>query len=150
LQISQRYALAVRGVRPEALASLEAHSWPGNVRELETVLEEAMIFQSDGWIKREDLRFRSAREEQDLTATLRDGRTDIALEEPLTRCQREALRIAAQRGEVRRRDVIVRCQISRESARRELIGLSERGLLVRVGRGRGVRYVCQTTSQHGT
>jgi predicted HTH transcriptional regulator len=55
--------------------------------------------------------------------------------------QHEALRIVSVRREVRRRDVIARCRISREVARRELAGLVRLGLLRRVGLGRGARYV---------
>jgi predicted HTH transcriptional regulator len=33
------------------------------------------------------------------------------------------------------------CGISREAARRELAGLVERGLLQKIGNGRGARYV---------
>jgi predicted HTH transcriptional regulator len=55
--------------------------------------------------------------------------------------QHEALRIVSERHEVRRRDIIARCRTSREAARRELAGLVRLGLLRRIGRGRGARYV---------
>jgi predicted HTH transcriptional regulator len=55
--------------------------------------------------------------------------------------QVEALQIAAERHEVRRSDIIARCRISREMARRELVGLVRLGLLRRIGFGRGAHYV---------
>src|SRR5712691_2562934 len=55
--------------------------------------------------------------------------------------QHEALGIVSERREVRRRDIIARCRISREVARRELAGLVRLGLLRRVGLGRVARYV---------
>src|SRR5262245_288696 len=33
----------IRGIDPDSLARLEAHSWPGNVRELQNVIERSMI-----------------------------------------------------------------------------------------------------------
>ena len=65
----------------------------------------------------------------------------LALEASLTPAQRQALRLAANRGEVRRADVMARCGISREVARRELAGLVRVGAVRREGRGRGARYV---------
>ncbi|MFT4570032.1 MAG: two-component system nitrogen regulation response regulator GlnG [Hyphomicrobiaceae bacterium] len=40
-RMNVRERLNVRGVSPEAMATLTAHSWPGNVRELENVLLRA-------------------------------------------------------------------------------------------------------------
>jgi DeoR/GlpR family transcriptional regulator of sugar metabolism len=54
--------------------------------------------------------------------------------------QHEALRIVSERREVRRRDIIARCRISREVARRELAGLVRLGFLRRIGLGRGASY----------
>jgi DNA-binding NtrC family response regulator len=39
-----RHALAVRGVRADAMALLVAHPWPGNVRELFNTVQKAAIF----------------------------------------------------------------------------------------------------------
>lgn len=55
--------------------------------------------------------------------------------------QHEVLRIAAERREVRRRDVVARCSVSHEVARRALVGLVQLRLLRRVGLGRAARYV---------
>lgn len=69
------------------------------------------------------------------------GVVGASLPEALTWAQREALRILDEPREVRRRDFMARCGISREAARRELGGLVGLGLLRRIGRGRGARYV---------
>ena len=53
----------------------------------------------------------------------------------------EVLRIAAERREVRRRDVVARCSVSHEVARRALAGLVDLRLLRRIGLGRAARYV---------
>ena len=53
----------------------------------------------------------------------------------------EVLRIAAEHREVRRRDVVARCGVSHEVARRALVGLVRLGLPRRVGLGRASRYV---------
>jgi predicted HTH transcriptional regulator len=59
----------------------------------------------------------------------------------LSSLQHEALRIASELREVRRRDLIARCGISREVARRQLASLVRLGLLRPMGSGRGARYV---------
>jgi hypothetical protein len=59
----------------------------------------------------------------------------------LTPIQEQTLRLAAARGEVRRRDVASVCGISPELARRALLGLEQSGILGRTGRARGTRYV---------
>ena len=59
----------------------------------------------------------------------------------LTPVQEQALRWAATRGVVRRRDLVARCEISAEAARRALLGLERAGVLQREGSGRGTQYV---------
>ena len=54
---------------------------------------------------------------------------------PLTWVQREALRLAEERRELRRADFMARCGISRQVAGRELVGLVRAGLLRQVGAG---------------
>jgi DNA-binding NtrC family response regulator len=121
--INERYGLAVAGVTRVALSLLEQYPWLGNVRELEAVLELAMIFRSGDWI----------------TTVERGGAS--AAKVALSWLQQEVLRIASGQREVRRRDVIARCRISREVARRALVSLVRLGLLRRIGFGRGARYV---------
>jgi hypothetical protein len=134
-------------VTPQAVVALEQYAWPGNVRELETVLEQAMVFQSGGSVESEDLGLPAlvSGKEPDGRRPPRGGRSAVDTES-LTWSQREALRIASARGDVRRSDLTGRCGISRESARQDLIALVARGLLRRVGRGRGVRYIPRRTA----
>ncbi len=41
---SERYALPMRRLHPQALEMLVTYNWPGNVRELENVIESAVVF----------------------------------------------------------------------------------------------------------
>jgi DNA-binding NtrC family response regulator len=138
-QLRDRYGLSVHGVTRDALRLLTRHAWRGNVRELEGVLEQAAIFARGDWITPEDL---------DLGTSSAVGREDRshrpAGADPaagLSWLQREALRIAAERGELPRREFIACFRISREVARHALAGLVRLGLLRLIGRGRGARYV---------
>lgn len=142
VQLNERYGLSVRGATPAALRLLEHYPWRGNVRELETALEQAMIFKSGDWITPEDLdlpRPRGGGVTEGAAAVERHGVP--AAKEALSWLQEEALRIVSEQREVRRRDIVARCRISREVARRELVGLVRLGLLRRIGLGRGARYV---------
>lgn len=101
-----------------------------------------MIFRSDGWITPGDLDLsRPRRGEIGEGTTVAQRQGVPAAKAELSWLQHEALRVVCERREVRRRDIIARCQISREVARRELAGLVRLGLLRRVGFGRGARYV---------
>jgi two-component system response regulator HupR/HoxA len=140
--VNERYGLTIEGAMPRALALLEHQRWRGNVRELEAMLEQAMIFRGSGWLRPDDLAFPRIRKSTERVADV--GLDQVALApEDLTWSQREALRIVAERSEVRRRDFMARCGISREVARRELGGLVALGLLRRVGTGRGARYTLE-------
>jgi DNA-binding NtrC family response regulator len=142
VEINERYGLAVTGATREALRMLEQYPWRGNVRELEAVMEQAMIFGSGERIVPGDLDLtmrRSIDVGEDAPAVGRQG--VAATKGPLSWLQHEAMRIVSERREVRRRDIIARCRISREVARRELAGLVRLGLLRRIGFGRGARYV---------
>jgi DNA-binding NtrC family response regulator len=134
--------LGVRGVTAEALRRLAEHPWRGNVRELEAVLEEAMIFRRGEWIGPEDLDLSTSRAEDVVNHV---GATDHgdapAMNDELSWLQREALRLAFRRRELRRRELVERCGVSREVAHRGLTGLVRLGLLRRIGSGRGARYV---------
>ena len=78
-----------------------------------------MILRADGRVTREDLNTMFVRA---LTMTTRPDRAVVAsatLSIPaLTAVQREALSLAAQRQELRRSDLMARCGLSREAARR--------------------------------
>jgi len=45
----------VRGITPDAMARLTAHTWPGNVRELANVIERAVVLCAGDRIGAEDL-----------------------------------------------------------------------------------------------
>jgi transcriptional regulator with PAS, ATPase and Fis domain len=45
----------VKGITPEALGKLAAHSWPGNVRELENVIQRMMIVSKEEFLGIQDL-----------------------------------------------------------------------------------------------
>ena len=104
-----------------------------------------MIVRAEGWLTSGDLNVRYPRSRTTVAPPApHSNPLDDLLLPPLTWAQREALRISAEHQEVRRRDLMARCGISREVARRALASLVERGLLQRVGRGRGARYVLPT------
>jgi DNA-binding NtrC family response regulator len=126
--------LDIKGVTREAMAILAGDDWPGNVRELEAVVKRAMVCRRAGWVGPEDIVLPRLRRE-------RVPETARPLGIELTPVQEQALRIASSRGEVRRGDLVARCGISRELARRALLGLERAGAVRREGRGRGVRYV---------
>ena len=126
--------LDITGVSREAMAILEGDDWPGNVRELEAVVKRAMVRRRAGRVTPEDIvlpRLRRAR--------LPEGMRELGIR--LTPVQEQALRVAATHGEVRRRDLVARCGISPELARRALLGLERADALRREGRGRGARYI---------
>jgi two-component system response regulator HydG len=140
-QVNERHGFTVRGVTPQALHRLEEHPWPGNVRELEAVIEEAMIFWRREWIAPEHLDLRTPRaDDVGDQAGAEHGYVPAAQEE-LSWLQREALRLASRRRELRRGELMAQFGISREVAHRCLTGLVGHGLLRRIGFGRGARYV---------
>jgi DNA-binding NtrC family response regulator len=135
---TSRHHVTVRGLLPEARRALQAYDWPGNVRELEKAVSRAVIYANGGWIHIEDLGL-------PVPAGPRESSSNPVLARraergALSLRQREVLRIAAAHGVVCRRDVMALSGISREAARRELAGLVERGLLRKMGIGRGARY----------
>jgi DNA-binding NtrC family response regulator len=132
--LNERHGLSVRGATREALRQLEQYAWPGNVRELEAIIAEAMVLANGEWITPEGLGL-----SRSSGAAVADAPSSPAT--ALSWLQREALRIIAERREVRRRDIVAWCRVSRELARRELAGLVRLGLLRRIGFGRSARYV---------
>ena len=137
-----RFGLAVAGFSPMTMALLHDYPWPGNVRDLEAVVARAAISRASGVIEPEDLAMPGRPAPGAKAPGRRLGRAPDGAES-LTWPAQEALRMAAARGEVRRADVMQRCGVSRELARRTLVDLVRQGLLRRigVGRGRGIHYV---------
>jgi DNA-binding NtrC family response regulator len=126
--------LNIEGVTREAMAILEGDDWPGNVRELEAVVKRAMVHRHAGRMTAEDI----------VLPGLRRYQLPLAVGElatGLTMVQQQALLLASSRSGVNRRDLMARCGISQESARRALLGLERTGAVQRNGRGRAVRYV---------
>jgi two-component system response regulator HydG len=140
-QLRDRYGLGVLGVTRDALRVLTQHAWRGNVRELEAVLEQAVIFARGDLVTAEDLGLGTQRRPSGGSQAEAEPERRADATGALSWLQHEALRIAAERRELRRRELIARFRVSREVARRELAGLVHRGLLRLVGRGRGARYV---------
>jgi DNA-binding NtrC family response regulator len=126
-QVNERHGLAIEPVPPAALRHLAAHRWPGNVRELEAVLEEAMVVAGRGRLAPEDLALDEAPRSRS--------------ERPAPNRQALALRLAAERGAVSRRELAAAGDISGERARQELQRLVQQGRLRRVGAGRSIHYV---------
>lgn len=149
-RLNERFGLAISGFSARALACLADGPWPGNVRELETVIAQALLLRGEGLVQLEDVAqpggTGAGRAVHEPAPTWVASEFD-ALDWPA----QEALRIAAARGEVRRSDLIARCGISRESARKYFVGLVARKLLRRVGSGgRGVRYtLTRPRTDHG-
>jgi transcriptional regulator with GAF, ATPase, and Fis domain len=113
---------------------LEGDDWPGNVRELEAVVKRAMVRRRRGWVRPEDI----------VLPNLRRRRLPDATRSPgihLNPVQEQALQLKAAHGEVRRADLVARCRVSHEVARRALAGLARLVLLRRIGLGRATRYV---------
>ena len=137
-RLNAEHGLRVRGATREALELLERHPWPGNVRELEAVVERAMILGDGVWIRPEDIDLPPRRDDRPVETIAGQPASGA---EGLTWLQSEALRIASSRHEVRRRDLVARGHTSESVARRQLTGLVRRGMLRRIGQGRGARYV---------
>jgi DNA-binding NtrC family response regulator len=141
----RRHGVEIRGVSRDAWRLLQSHDWPGNVRELRNAVSRAVIFAAGAWIQPQHLGLPWVGPgAAGGGPTLAAGRDTRGGGHGLSWSQEEALRIAAQRGEVRRRDVMARCAVSRELAWRDLGVLVERGWLERFGSGRGVRYVLRS------
>ena len=141
-QFNERHGVSVRGVTRRALRRLQQHPWRGNVRELETVLEQAMIFRGGDRLAPEDLDLAVGRPMRVLGSPAPARRQGVAVAKAVLGWLRhEVLRIAAEHREVRRRDVVARCSVSHEVARRALAGLVDLRFLRSIGLGRASRYV---------
>ena len=54
-QISERFSKPTRGLSPDAIRAIQAHSWPGNVRELENRIKGAVIMAEGAVVGAKDL-----------------------------------------------------------------------------------------------
>lgn len=62
-EASERYGRPVRGISPQAMASLESHPFGGNLRELACIIEQAILRCHGDWVTSECLRGLLAAEE---------------------------------------------------------------------------------------
>jgi DNA-binding NtrC family response regulator len=131
---AREHGLPPPRLTPLASRWIDAHGWPGNVRELEHAIERAVVLARNGWIRSDDLQLPG------LAGEARPGEARRA-GHGLPPRQQAAVRIARQHGAVRRGDLVTAFGISRESAWQDLAALTRAGVLRRVGRGRGARYV---------
>lgn len=101
-----------------------------------------MILKGAGWLTPEDLELPTL-PGADVTGDARvaGGPGTTASTAVLSWLQRAALQVLAEHREVRRADLVARCRVSHEVARRALAGLVRLGLLRRVGLARATRYV---------
>jgi len=139
-----KYALAIEGLAPVALAAMMAHEWPGNVRALAKVLKEDMILREEGWVQQGDLRIASgARLGQSAAAGGGPAQPAVLAGPPPPASERQeaALRIAQEQGAVNRRQLAAQFGVSGETARLELSILTRMGFLRQVGKGPAARYV---------
>src|SRR5579863_9185609 len=101
-QMSERFGKTMRGLTPEAIRAIQAHSWPGNVRELENRIKGAVIM-AEGLV---------------VTAN------DLGLKDPGEDPEYLNLRVARQRAEVqaaRQALAVARGNLSRAA---ELLGVT--------------------------
>ncbi len=84
-EFNQKHDAKLRGIREEALASLNDYSWPGNVRELRNVIERAVILAKDRWIEPSHIprHIRDASEKNDAKVILPIGVTLAEAEKKL-------------------------------------------------------------------
>ncbi len=152
--------------RPETLRALLDYSWPGNVRELENVVERAVILCPHEEITLEDLpaeilssapspspasisspvepsvRMDDVREPSDRREALK-----ILPPGPQRVRQLRALDFVQSQGYITNRDYARLNEVSERQALRELTDMVDKGLLVRMGKGRSCQYVsAQETS----
>jgi DNA-binding NtrC family response regulator len=149
---------------PDAFQRLQRHDWPGNVRELETTISHAVIVARGRSIGSDDLGLEVnhadvEREPSSEEAARRqrlqaggpgtDGQANAENGSTLTPRQREAVRIAAVSGSVRRRDLTERFGVSGEAARRDLAHLVRRGWLIPNGNRRRRVYRLAKPNEDG-
>jgi len=105
----------IRGVSPDAMRMLTAHSWPGNVRELENAIEHAFVQCKDDTVRTEDLP-KSLR----LEATSADERIEIDGDRPLEDSERRVLIRILEEVQGNRREAARRLGISRTTLWRKM------------------------------
>jgi len=143
--------------RPDALRALIDYSWPGNVRELENVVERAVILCPEQEITPEDLPPEVLQAAPGPLPTsigaptpAYPGPKDTVYQADLEKLlppgpqrvrQLRALDLIHAQGYITNRDYARLNELSERQALRELTEMVDRGLLVRVGKGRASQYI---------
>lgn len=146
-------------IGPDALRALLDYPWPGNVRELENVVERAVILCADQEITPEDLPPEVLRptpapfSPQDTSSSVEPvpkDSTGLAYRSEAERLlppgpqrvrQLRALSFIQSQGYITNRDYARLNELSERQALRELTEMVDRGLLIRMGKGRACQYV---------
>ena len=131
----------------EARRTLHLYDWPGNVRELEQAISRAVIFAGPAPVTPLDMGLPGL-STTGLDRGQRDDESDGA-RHWRTRVREGALALARRGKGVQRRDLVARFGVSGEAVRRELVALVNAGLLIRVERYRGTRYVPASRREKG-
>lgn len=121
-------------VHPEAMRCLIEYHWPGNVRELENVIERALILATGDEITLRDL-------PEEIRNPEYTGIEEKKSSLHLTRRQERALEFIKKHGYITNKYYAEINGISPRQSLRELDDLREKGILIRIGKGRGARYV---------
>ena len=104
--------------------------------------EPAMVLKGAGWITPEDLELAPLPDEGATVEVAGTGEHgDDSEHDRADLASARGLPDRAAQGEVRRADLVARCRVSHELARRALAGLGRLELLRRVGLARATRYV---------
>jgi DNA-binding NtrC family response regulator len=122
---SKEFKRPFKGVTPEALARLKAHSWPGNVRELRNVLERACLLAAGETLGPDDILLGRASMEPDAAKPFTLPAGGIVLED----LEKELVRQALERSGGNQTKAAALLGISRDQLRYRLEkhGLASRG-----------------------
>lgn len=124
-------------VSQDAMRCLMEYSWPGNIRELENVIERAIILCNGNEIVLGDLPA-EVREPQDIRIPPDE---EPRLPAMLSERQKRAFKFVKEHGYITNKYYAEINNISSRQALRELDDMIEKGVLVRIGKGRGAKYV---------
>ena len=114
-----RLGRRLRGLAPETVRALEAHSWPGNVRELRNVIERGVLLERGDTLRAESLPpelFGSSAGETPASDGTSGAEADLDLRASLAREERRLLERALERSD----------GVKRAAAK--LLGVDERNL----------------------
>ena len=157
-KVAKANGLPVKNISHEALKYLYQYDWLGNVRELENVIERAVIL-CDG----DDIRLQDLPEElfQQRLPGITEGATaqtenisDLVGEGEflpylgLNQRQVKAINFIRKNGFITNRYYTQINSVMQTQAKTELRQLLDQGLIRRVGKGRNVRYLLPSPTNH--